>query len=79
LKKKARVVTHHHHTFLKQAYALGDNIELFNTNAFKHGQSYVAFNPTHELFMVWVKRNDGDRACAGYRTLTEAVFKANTI
>ena len=76
---KARALTHHHHTFLKQAYALDAVVELHNSNTFKHGQPYIKFDPHHELFGVWVKRDDGDRIYAAYRSMAEAVSKANSI
>lgn len=76
---KARALTHHHHTFLKQAYALNDVVDLYNSNTFKHGQPYIKFDPYHELFGVWVKHDGGDRLHAAYRLMIEAVHKANSI
>lgn len=73
---KAKAITHHHHKFLKAAYAHSHALELFNVNTFKRGEPYITFAADRELFMVWRKRDGGDRVYAAYSNLPEAIHKA---
>lgn len=73
--KVVDALTHHHHTFLKQAYAQGDHIKLHNDLRFiKVGVRYITFRPDDKRFVVFKHATDGERFVRSFDNIASAML-----
>jgi hypothetical protein len=68
-------ITHHHHVFLKQAYAQGDHIKLHNDLRFvPFGKRYITFNVINNRFVVFKHTSVGERFVRSFDNIASAML-----
>lgn len=71
---KPKAVTHHHHTFLKQAYKHDELIELVSHERYlAHGDRYIKFDPVSGRFGVFIHTTDEPVRVRQFNDLLSAV------
>lgn len=78
--RMVKTVTHHHHKFLKQAYKLGDTVDLVNDERYlSHGDRYIRFDPDTLTFVVCIKTSDRSLRVRAFDNLISALNCARRV
>jgi hypothetical protein len=74
--REVKALTHHHPTFLKEAYK-HDRLKLYDTDRhFRAGQRYIKFNPDNLRFCVYTHRKSGPAFAGSFDNIVSAMFNA---